>query len=440
MTGQSTSPAHTSTSTRPRAPSPRRSSTHGAARAGHARTSTRPVPSASGGAPSTCSAASASAQPAPRSVGATRAARPPRPPRPAGPGTARRTRASSGARSAEPSVRPTRTMPVPSGRRATASGGRLGPRRTTSSRRHSDPDGLTGLVGELPRAGRHGAVPLPSERAPVGQRRGRGAAGPAPAGVRLDVGGFDPGRLQRDRPVARRARSTGCDSGHGAVAALDASAAGAGGPDPGARGASAPSWTSAPGGAESSAKPPPPRTTPVPELWKAGPSTWDRQAASTGFAGRPSAERPRARRRRARRRRPRRWTATRCSGTGGPAEPPRRRGREGGRPARPSSSAARRITMPGVQKPHWLAPCGTNAAAQRSRSSPGAPSSVVTRRPATRRTGVTQATRGAPSTHTVQHPHCPCGLQPSLTERQPSSSRSASRSEIPSRDDDGVAR
>src|ERR1700733_5701655 len=49
-----------------------------------------------------------------------------------------------------------------------------------------------------------------------------------------------------------------------------------------------------------------------------------------------------------------------------------------------------------------------------------------------RRTGVTQATRGARSTHTVQHPHCPCGLQPSFTERQPSSSRSASRREIPS--------
>ena len=61
--------------------------------------------------------------------------------------------------------------------------------------------------------------------------------------------------------------------------------------------------------------------------------------------------------------------------------------------------------MPGVQKPHWLAPCWTKAAAQRSRSSAGAPSSVVTWRPAMRRTGVTQATRGAPSTHTVQQPH-----------------------------------
>ena len=46
---------------------------------------------------------------------------------------------------------------------------------------------------------------------------------------------------------------------------------------------------------------------------------------------------------------------------------------------------------------------------------------MVTARPATRRTGVTQATRGAPSTQTVQQPHWPWGLHPSLTERQPRS-------------------
>jgi hypothetical protein len=41
----------------------------------------------------------------------------------------------------------------------------------------------------------------------------------------------------------------------------------------------------------------------------------------------------------------------------------------------------------------------------------------------TRRTGVTQATRGAPSTQTVQQPHWPWGLHPSLTERTAQSSR-----------------
>ena len=54
---------------------------------------------------------------------------------------------------------------------------------------------------------------------------------------------------------------------------------------------------------------------------------------------------------------------------------------------------------------------------------------MTTDRPATRRTGVTQATRGAPSTSTVQHPHWPWGLQPSLTDRTPSSSRRTSSSE-----------
>ena len=88
--------------------------------------------------------------------------------------------------------------------------------------------------------------------------------------------------------------------------------------------------------------------------------------------------------------------------------------------------------MPGVQKPHWLAPVASNASVQRRRSSSASPSTVVTARPATRRAAVTQETRGRPSTQTVQHPHWPCGLQPSLTERQPSCSRSASRRDEPS--------
>ena len=87
--------------------------------------------------------------------------------------------------------------------------------------------------------------------------------------------------------------------------------------------------------------------------------------------------------------------------------------------------------MPGVQKPHWLAPASTNALAQRVLSSGSSPSTVVTDRPATRRTAVTQATRGAPSTQTVQQPHWPWGLHPSLTERQRSCSRSASSREVP---------
>jgi hypothetical protein len=96
------------------------------------------------------------------------------------------------------------------------------------------------------------------------------------------------------------------------------------------------------------------------------------------------------------------------------------------------SNAARRMTMPGVQKPHWLPPVATSASDQRWRLPSGSPSSVVTSRPPSRRTGVTQETRGEPSTHTVQQPHCPWGLQPSLTDRTPNCSRSTSSSEAPS--------
>ncbi len=58
----------------------------------------------------------------------------------------------------------------------------------------------------------------------------------------------------------------------------------------------------------------------------------------------------------------------------------------------PGSSAATRMMMPGVQKPHCDAPWAAKRSAQSSAS--GSPASVVTSRPATRETGVTQATRG----------------------------------------------
>ena len=104
--------------------------------------------------------------------------------------------------------------------------------------------------------------------------------------------------------------------------------------------------------------------------------------------------------------------------------------RVGGRS--PFSSAAKRSRMPGVQNPHWLAPVATKASTQRSLRSGSSPSTVVTARPDTRRSGVTQATRAEPSTQTVQQPHWPWGLHPSLTERQPRSSRRASSREAPS--------
>jgi hypothetical protein len=59
--------------------------------------------------------------------------------------------------------------------------------------------------------------------------------------------------------------------------------------------------------------------------------------------------------------------------------------------------------IPGVQKPHWLAPAAQKASVHVALSA--SPSRVTTARPTIRRAGVTQATRGAPSTSTVQHPH-----------------------------------
>lgn len=87
--------------------------------------------------------------------------------------------------------------------------------------------------------------------------------------------------------------------------------------------------------------------------------------------------------------------------------------------------------MPGVQNPHWLPPVANSASDHRSRSSSANPSTVVITRPAMRRTGVTHATRGAPSTNTVQHPHCPWGLQPAFGARTPSRPRNAANNDTP---------
>ena len=94
-----------------------------------------------------------------------------------------------------------------------------------------DADRLAGFVRVFPCACRRWAALLPAKSASVAERRGRGAAGPAPAGVGLDVGRLDPGGLQRDRPVARRHLDR-VRQGDRAVAALDASGGRPSGPDP----------------------------------------------------------------------------------------------------------------------------------------------------------------------------------------------------------------
>ena len=75
--------------------------------------------------------------------------------------------------------------------------------------------------------------------------------------------------------------------------------------------------------------------------------------------------------------------------------------------------------IPGVQNPHWLAPVAQKASAHACRCAAPRPARVVISRPATRRAGVTQETRAAPSTSTVHAPHWPWGLHPSLTPEMP---------------------
>ena len=166
--GSSTSPAQTSTSTAaPRGPSPRQSSTRRPPRTRAPRRRARPVARSGpgGAAASTCRAASTSAHPAPRRSGAT-----------GGPATSTsstahagahaRTRATHASRGRpSPRVRPTRTTPVPSARSPRPSGGRLGPWRTTSSRRHRTRTGLHRSRRPVPGAGRRrGCAACPRRR------------------------------------------------------------------------------------------------------------------------------------------------------------------------------------------------------------------------------------------------------------------------------------
>src|ERR1044071_512349 len=90
-----------------------------------------------------------------------------------------------------------------------------------------------------------------------------------------------------------------------------------------------------------------------------------------------------------------------------------------------------RTTIPGVQKPHCKPPAAIKLSANVSRSSSLKPSRVRIDLPATLFAGTAQDTTALPSTITVQHPHWPVGLQPSLGDRIPHRSRRSSSSDIP---------
>ena len=229
-------------------------------------------------------------------------------------------------------VRATCTTPVPSGRNPAASGGRLGPRRTQSSRASRTRTARPCSSARRPGRGRRHRGGLAAEGAAVGQRAGRLAAGPAPAGVGLEVGGLDPRRLQRRGPSRRRAPRSGARARPWCAAPAPCP------PRPGPRPASRPptqpprpsgTATRASAGARSSAKPASPSTTAGSTCWSAPPSIVARRpppprpdhAVGTGSSSAPASPSRTARRRRRPGRRPRGWSASRCTGTGGRQRP-----------------------------------------------------------------------------------------------------------------------
>ncbi len=89
--------------------------------------------------------------------------------------------------------------------------------------------------------------------------------------------------------------------------------------------------------------------------------------------------------------------------------------------------------MPGMQKPHCTPAATANARENRCRSAPDRPSSVKTECPAADTAVIAQVTFACPSTSARQQPHCPCGEQPSLSDRMPHRSRSVSSSDSSAR-------
>ncbi len=310
------------------------------------------------------------ARPARRSTAGPPAPRPSRPRAgrapPAGPATrptstrrrdrSRRSRATRASRSAEPGVRPTRTTPVRPAAARRASGGRLGPRRTTSSRHQSTRTGSPVVVGQGRRRRGTGLRRLPPKAPPLASgdagtldRAGtswrRARRRPAPP---RSSAGSAPTRRGRPRPDATAARCC-CGPGPAGPGPRRAQArrerrrrrpAGPGRPPAPSRRRS--HRRRGPRRRPSSGRPGPrpgPATRPAPGCVRRLPARSmarvdaERAAPAASTIDCHPVQRQR-------------W-ASRADSTS------RRVGRA---PRRPASSAARRMTMPGVQKPHWLAP------------------------------------------------------------------------------------
>ena len=92
-----------------------------------------------------------------------------------------------------------------------------------------------------------------------------------------------------------------------------------------------------------------------------------------------------------------------------------------------SSSTAAEQRIPGVQNPHWAAPCRSNASCNGWGPSTSAkPSTVTMACPSASKTGVIHDSVGRPSRITVQAPQSPLS-QPCLEPVRPSPYRKASK-------------
>ena len=238
-----------------------------------------------------------------------------------------------------------------------------GDRRTLGAEAHrvlpgpDDPHRPAVLVGQPPGVGGHRRVDLAPERPAVGERAGRFAARLAPRGVGLQVGGLHPGGAQGQVPVTvghgqRRHRSHGRAPaldlarrpprlGQGLADGVPAPAVGDGhqralrvvvvGEPAGAQCDLGPDLAGAPRPRWSARRPAASRSRVS--------SAARRSATAASWIVRQPVQRQR-------------WAArARSTATSSPRSTPLRRA--------PSS----RTMMPGVQKPHWLAPAAQKASA-----------------------------------------------------------------------------
>ena len=315
--------------------------------------------------------------------------------------------------------------------------GRRGRRRSRRRAGRQPAAGAWRRAGPCPPGCGGRVPPCRARRRGRGRLRGRGvglgAEGPAVAGrarrhparlapgrIGLEVGGLDPGRLQGERPVAvgHGDRRRGCRPW-------------CGGPAPSRRPRERQRRTRRASSGPPDRAPRPRRRPGRCRRRSRRPRGRPRGRAAGGRGPRAVARAAAASRSRrgvlvaVRVPRVRGSSASRCSGTGGRAAPapPSRALRPGPWPAGPTGARRCRACRTRTGSLRWRTARPPRSPASSRRSG------VVISRPRTRRTGVTQATRGWPSTSTVQQPHWPCGEQPSFADRSPSCSRRTSSSD-----------